>query len=260
MKRFPEQITAVTERIAGIEKDISVYAEQNGKLLSVQQNLTGGTASVTALFGGMTVNGVEYTEKEPAAKALLEACKTVPDKKDMAVGSYMGFDMSIRFETFDKQFFLLLRGSMTYQTELGTDAFGNITRINNVLNDLPNRLEGAKSQLETYLSQQEAAKHELERPFTLAGELAEKEARLALLNADLNIDGGGGLDVLNDADTRHEPEDEIEPPDDDGQEIEYERQPASAKSAMPSFLDGIREYTANKQPTLPGKKPNDLVV
>ena len=98
----------------------------------------------------------------------------------------------------------MLRGNITYQTELGTDAFGNITRINNALNDLPKKLEGAKAQLDTLYSQQEAAKQELEKPFTLVGELAEKESRLALLNAELNIEGSGGLDITNDPDSRSE--------------------------------------------------------
>jgi hypothetical protein len=260
LKHYPEQITAVTERIAGIEKDMAAYAKLNEKLTSVQQSLTGGAASITAAFGGMVIDGVEYREKEPAAKALLEACKTVSDKSEKAIGEYMGFKMSLRLDGFEKKFVLLLRGNMTYQTDLGTDAFGNITRINNTLAGFPEKLEGAKSQLESLLAQQEAAKLELEKPFALADELAEKEARLALLNAELNIDGGGGLDVLNDADDRAEPAEEHEPPDDGYEEPEeaYERQKVPAKSAKPSFLDGIREYNANRQPPAAGRKPADL--
>jgi len=279
LRHYPEQITAVTERIAGIQKDIAAYTEQNEKLTTVQQSLNGGAASVSAKFAGMTINGVEYAEKEPAAKALLEACKGVTDKADKPIGEYMGFNMSLRFDSFSKQFSILLRGSMTYSTDLGTDAFGNITRINNTLADLPKRLEGAQSQLDNLKSQQEAAKLELEKPFALADELAEKEARLALLNADLNIDGDGGLDVMNDADSREEQDDEPEAEyDDESDEVDDEDEPRSsvtlvnpgitfdypsepvrqsvpAKSVKPSMLDEIRAYNAEKHQSAAGKKP-----
>ena len=241
LKRYPERITAVTEQISGLEKDIEAYTEQRAKLTGTQTGIDGAAVSATtAAFAGMTINGVTYAEKEPAAKALLEACKSVADKTDVPIGSYMGFDMSLRFDSFNTSFKLLLRGAITHQTELGTDAFGNITRINNTLEGMPKRLEGEKSQLESLLSQQEAAKQELEKPFTLTDELAEKEARLALLNAELNIDGDGGLDVLNDTDSRDESMDEIELIDDD-------EEPASVKSEKPSFLDKIHAYNTGNQ-------------
>ena len=84
-----------------------------------------------------------------------------------------------------------------YDVSLGTDAFGNITRINNALDGLPKTLEGARDQLANIQKQQESAKLELAKPFELETELAEKEARLALINADLNIDGDGDMDVEN---------------------------------------------------------------
>jgi hypothetical protein len=284
LKRFPEQITSVKERIAGIEKDISAYTAEAAKLVNIQTGIDGNvTSATTAAFAGMTINGATYAEKEPAGNALLEACKTVTDKTEKPIGEYMGFKMSLCYERFYNQFHLCLRGSMTYQAELGTDAFGNITRINNVLSDLPKKLEGAKSNLDNILTQQEAAKDELAKPFALADELTEKEARLALLNAELNIDGNGGLDVLNDTDTREESErdddselDDYE--DDDGDEIDYEDEPESsivlenpgktfdyppqsqrqdipAKSAKPPMLEKIRSYNAGNQPAVPGKKP-----
>ena len=102
LKRYPEQITANRERIAGIEKDMVMYNEQMAKLTTVQTGLDGtATAATTAAFAGMVINGVEHKEKEPAAKALLEACKLVADKKDLPIGSYMGFDMSLRFDSFN---------------------------------------------------------------------------------------------------------------------------------------------------------------
>jgi hypothetical protein len=202
LKKFPEQITAVTARIAGIEKDIAAYAAEKEKCTEI--TTVNGAASVTVKFPGMTVDGVVYAEKEPAAKALLEACKGVTDKTDKPIGEYMGFKLALRYDSFTKQMQLLLRGAMTYVTDLGTDTFGNITRVNNALEKLPERLDGAKSQLTDIQNQVEAAKSELEKPFPQEAELQEKEARLALLNADLNIDGDGDLDVQNDTENRDE--------------------------------------------------------
>jgi hypothetical protein len=272
---YPEQITSAKERIAGIEKDVAAYAVQSEKNTQLQQE--SGSVSAAAVFAGMTINGVEYKEKEPAANALLEACKDVTDKLEKPIGEYMGFKMSLCIDsmTLAKKFQVLLRGSMTYQTELSKDAFGNITRINNTLNDLPKRLEGAKSQLDDLLSQQEAAKQELEKPFALAGELVEKEARLALLNADLNIEGGGGLDVMNDPDSRDEAakeqngdmyddeyaeydesdgEDEpVNPGRTFGYTSEPEQQTVSAK-AKPPMLETLRAYNTEKESPAPGKR------
>jgi len=263
LTHYPAQIKATAERIAGIEKDMALYQEHKEKAVEIEPTLIGdgetaGAATVTAHFPGMTVNGVEYTEKEPAAKALIEATKTYNDKSDAPFGKYMGFDMKLSFSSMDKKFSLLLRGHMTYQVELGMDTFGNITRINNALADLPKRLDGAKSQLETLYTQQEAAKQELEKPFTLLDELKEKETRLALLNAELNIDGEGGLDVMNDADERTESEPEQADDFDDDETEAYDYEPAysaaASKSAKPSLMDGIRAWDAGKQQSDPGKK------
>jgi CII-binding regulator of phage lambda lysogenization HflD len=203
IKTFPGQIKAVTERIAGIEKDIEHYAAEKEKCTEV--TMTNGAASVTTKFPEMTINSDIYTEKEPAAKALLEACKGIKGREtELPVGEFMGFKLSLSYTSFGQTINLMMRGAMTYQTELGTDAFGNIQRITNALDKLPERLEGQKSQLANYEKQVLAAKEELERPFSMEEELRAKEARLALLNADLNIDGDGDMDVLNDPDNRDE--------------------------------------------------------
>jgi len=266
LKHYPQQIIAVKGRIAGIEKDIVVYSEQADKLAAVQHT-SKGAATATLKFAGMTINGVFHAEKEPAAKALVEACKELADKKELAIGSYMGFDMSLRLETtlridgLQKAINVLLRGSMTYQAELGTDTFGNITRINNALSDLPKKLEGAKSQLETLYQQQDAAKQELAKPFALAGQLAEKEARLALVNSELNIDGDGGFDVLNDTDSRDVGMEQdghntnIDKPDDI-----YAPRTASAKSTRPSMLDELRSRKPDTQPPVSSKKQQGLGI
>jgi hypothetical protein len=266
LKTYPKQIAATAERIDCIAKDIADYAAIKEKCVEVVS--ADGAASVSAKFPGMTVNGVDYTEKEPAAKALLEACKGVGDKTDKPVGEYMGFKLSIRFDSFTKQISLLMRGHMTYSVELGTDAFGNITRINNALDGLDKRLEGQKSSLENLQKQEAAAREELGKPFPQEAELAEKEARLALLNADLNIDGDGGFDVENDTDDRDEAGQEQG--DGNGRDYIDDRSARQATGGIreyaqetelrtgtygkskPSLLDDLRSYSANKQNSEPG--------
>ncbi len=140
---------------------------------------------------------------------------------------------------------------MTYQTDLGSDAFGNITRINNVLHDLPKRLAGTKAQLESIYDQQAAAKAELEKPFALSDELAEKEARLALLNAELNIDG------------REDAEGEMQVGEDDTRDadIRNDAEPEAKKSEnydKQLILDTIRSHKA--VPPIPGRAAADLAI
>jgi hypothetical protein len=278
LKTFPLQIALVTERIAGIEKDIAAYTTEKEKYTEVTK--TDGAASVSAKFPGMTINGVTYTEKEPAAKALLDACKGIKRREDeLPIGDYMGFKLSLSYASFGQTINLMMRGVMTYQTELGTDAFGNITRINNALDKLPERAEGAKSQLANYEKQVTAAKEELAKPFAQEDELAAKEARLALLNSDLNIDGDGGLEIEGDAEISDEnPEqaesvrerdedtdevvDEDEPPRESPQygtlnESRYS-QPSEVPrtgtygKALPSILDDVRSIKSELKPPAPG--------
>jgi hypothetical protein len=281
LKRFPEQIISVTERIEGIEKDIAKYAAEKEKCVNIQMNGAGG-ATASSKFPGITVGGVFYGEKEPAAKALLESCKGVKGRlTDTPVGEYMGFKMYLRYERFSQQINLLLRGAITYQIDLGTDAHGNFTRINNALDKMPERLADAKSQLENLNKQAEAAKLELAKPFEQESELQEKEARLTLLNTELNIDGDGGLDVMNDPENRDTPDVDgsgDEPDSDGGGEYEpdYEAvcetpsnyayssesipQTAPAKS-KPSILDGIRNFDSSMHNGVQGKdKPTEHAI
>ena len=271
LKHYPEQITSVTERIAGIEKDIATYASEKEKCTEV--TMLDGDASVSTKFPGMTVSGVVYDEKEPAAKALLDACKGVKGKNaDVPVGEYMGFKLSLQYESFGQQINLLIRGAMTYKIDLGTDALGNITRLNNSLDKLSERLDGAKTSFENLNKQVEAAKLELTNPFEQESELQEKETRLALLNADLNIDGDGGMDIMNDTDSRSgcddngsdEPDDYAydfdEPEEDYRHQSERVPQAAIAKS-RPSILDGLRSFDSAKHNGSQGKeKPIELGI
>ena len=269
LKHYPQQITAVTERIAGIENDIATYNTQKEKCVEI--TTADGAASVTSKFPGMTLDGVTYAEKEPAAKALLECCKSVTDKNDKTVGEYMGFNLAIRFDCYSKQYSLLLRGNMTYSVDLGTDAFGNITRINHALDGLDKRLEGQTAQLENLNTQMTAAKEELSKPFSQEQELIDKEMRLVLLNTDLNIDGDGGMDVLNDGDSRDDDDErsgDIKPvsPRNNarGQRTNYgysgdelPRTGTHGKSA-PTFMDNIRSLGEKKRgnPQPGGKSAN----
>jgi hypothetical protein len=278
LKHYPQEITAVKERIAGIDGDIAAYTAQKEKCVEI--TTTDGAASVTTKFPGMTIDGVTYTEKEPAGKALLEACKSITEKGDKFIGEYMGFKLSIRLERFSEQFNLLLRGNMTYSLDLGTDTFGNITRINNALDSLEKRLEGQRAQLENLHSQVAAAKEELANPFPQEQELIDKETRLVLLNTDLNIDepnrtGEGGMDVLNDEDSRDDADDERDETDspatrevphgertNHGYSGDKESRTGTYGKAAPTFLDNIRNLGSRKRESPPPSagKSSDIEI
>jgi hypothetical protein len=284
LKHYPQQIASVTERIAGIEKDIAAYTAEKEKCSEII--MTNGAASVSTKFPGLTINGVTHYEKEPAAKALLEACKGIKGREtELPIGDFMGFKLSLSYASFGQTVNLMMRGTMTYQTELGTDAFGNIQRITNALDKLPERLEGSQNQLTNLEKQVVAAKEELAHPFALEDELQAKEARLALLNADLNIDGDGGMDVLNDPeenrDEKTETAEEVDERDDTDEDLDEvgdepeqsgkpldlenpghtmsygndrrELQPTGTygKSA-PSILDDVRSIKSELKPPVPG--------
>jgi hypothetical protein len=263
---YPQQIANVKERIAGIEQDIAMYTAEAEKCTDIQTTASG-SASVTTRFAGMTIDGVTHTEKEPAAKALLDACKGLTSKADKPIGEYMGFKLTLQLEDFGKTINLLMRGTMTYKIDLGTDALGNITRINHALSELPKRLEGAKSQFDNYLSQQAAAELELEKPFLQEAELAEKEARLTRLNNELHINDGADAEIISDMDSRDESADEPDNEYDDWDEPKTASQPyrninqeatrtynnveprtgTYGKSQPSSLLGRIRNYDSSKQ-------------
>jgi hypothetical protein len=289
LKQFPQQIASVTERIAGIEKDIAAYTAEKEKCTEV--TMTDGAASATAKFPGMTINGVTHAEKEPAAKALLEACKDIKGREtELPVGEFMGFKLSLSYASFGHTINLMMRGVMTYQAELGTDTFGNIQRITNALDKLPERLEGSKSQLANLEKQVAAAKEELAHPFALEDELKTKEARLALLNSDLNIDGDGGMDIINDPEENRDEKTEVVDDIDEFNEFDEEvgdnefaqpekpfnlaipghtlnyghdsgrsRTGTYGKSA-PSILDDVRSMASELKPPAKGGKPTEIDI
>ena len=173
LKYFPEEIERNRGFIKGLETDMAT--------LEAHPHPKDG-------FSGMVVRGDFLTDKDNAGAAILEACKEVKGLEPMAIGSYRGFTMSLSVEGFGTEFVLTLKGQMTHRVTLGKDARGNLIRIDNALSDMPKRLQNVHVQLENLHSQMEAAKAEIGKPFPQEAELAQKSARLAELNALLDID------------------------------------------------------------------------
>ena len=173
LRYFPEQIEAAKNAISGLETDMQTVA--------AHPHPTDG-------FAGMEIKGDLLTDKDNAGAALLEAFKEAKGSEPVPVGSYRGFQTALTLENFATDYILTLKGQMSHRVELGKDARGNLTRIDNVLNAIPARLNSQKVYLENLYAQMEAAKAELGKPFPQEEELRVKSARLAELNAELNID------------------------------------------------------------------------
>ena len=183
LKRFPEEIEKSKGFISGLEADM--------KTLAAHPHPEDG-------FAGMTVKNDNLTDKDNAGAALLEAFKDVRGMEPVPVGTYRGFQMSLTLEDFGKDYVLTLKGRMTHRVTLGKDARGNLTRIDNVLNAMPDRLQNVRNTLDATTAQMEAAKAELGKPFPQEEELRVKSTRLAELNAELNIDERTPMEQLAD--------------------------------------------------------------
>jgi N12 class adenine-specific DNA methylase/adenine-specific DNA methylase len=173
LKYFPEEIERNKGFIKGLETDMAT--------LEAHPHPKDG-------FAGMVVRGDSLTDKDNAGAAILEACKEVKGLDPMEIGSYRGFTVSLSVEGFGQDFILTLKGQMTHRVTLGKDARGNLIRIDNALSDMPKRLQNVHAQLDNLHSQMDAAKAEIGKPFPQEAELAQKSARLAELNALLDID------------------------------------------------------------------------
>ena len=173
LKYFPAEIEKQHGFIRGFEADIQTVAEH---------------PTVKDGFVGIEVGGVHFEEKEAAGEAILAACKQYKGEMPQPLGTYRGFAMELSFDSFNKEFQITLKGSMSHRVTLGTDAKGNLLRMDNVLAGITQRLETAQDRLATLEAQQEAAKLELEKPFPQEAELAEKSARLAELDSLLSMD------------------------------------------------------------------------
>ena len=209
LKYFPEEIEKHKGFIKGFESDLEV--------LAAHPHPEDG-------FAGMEIRGDLLTDKENAGAALLDACKEVKTSDPVQIGSYRGYAMSVEFSAWKQEYTLLLKGQMTHRASLGTDPRGNLTRIDNALSQMSQRLEATKAQLDNLYQQQAAAKEEVGKPFPYEDDLRVKSARLVELDTLLNLDGRG----------RSQPESVI------------------AKSARPSVLDSLKRPVP---PRSPEKKP-----
>ena len=209
LKYFPQEIETNKGFIKGFEADLET--------LAAHPHPEDG-------FAGMEIRGDVLTDKENAGAALLDACKEVKGSEPVQIGSYRGFTMSVEFSAWKQEYTLLLKGQMTHRASLGTDPRGNLTRIDNALAQMPQRLEAVKNQLDNLYQQQAAAKEEIGKPFPFEDDLRVKSARLVELDTLLNIDGKGHA----------QPETVV------------------AKSARPSVLDSLKRPVP---PRSPEKKP-----
>lgn len=186
LKYFLAEIEKQTSYIHGFEADM--------KTVEAHPKIAEG-------FCGMEIMGKAYTEKADAGEILLAACKDTKSADLVPLGSYCGFQMELSFDSFRNEFDVTLKGAVSHRVALGTDARGNITRLDNALAGIPERLERANEQLNNLYNQQEAAKAEVGKPFPQEVELTAKSQRLAELDAALNTE-----DSAEKRDERSEPE------------------------------------------------------
>ena len=211
LTKFPADIRETNAYIAGVKADAQLAAAHP----QVQEG-----------FCGMTIKGVTYDEKKTAGERLVLACSELPNAEEKVIGSYRGFELSLRFDTFRSEYQAILKGQRRYPVALGTDPLGNIIRLDNSLNNFPERINSAENELATLHQQQAAAQIEVEKPFPQEEELAEKSARLAELNAQLDVD-----------EKHHEPEQD-----------EEEQEDAPRR---PSVLAALEEKSDKPEPVKP---------
>ena len=211
LTKFPADIRETNAYIAGVKADAQLAAAHP----QVQEG-----------FCGMTIKGVTYDEKKAAGERLVLACSELPNAEEKVIGSYRGFELSLRFDTFRSEYQAILKGQRRYPVALGTDPLGNIIRLDNSLNNFPERINSAENELATLHQQQAAAQIEVEKPFPQEEELAEKSARLAELNAQLDVD-----------EKHHEPEQD-----------EEEQEDAPRR---PSVLAALEEKSDKPEPVKP---------
>ena len=209
LKEFPASIQCQKAEIAALQQDAKT-AEANPQ--------------VKDGFCGMTVKGMHFEDKLAAGERLLLACKEMPTAETVTLGSYRGFGLDLRFDTFRNEYQAVLRGATSHFVPLGTDARGNLIRLDNALDNFPDRIARAENQLQTLYQQRDAAQVEVEKPFPKEAELAEKSARLAELDTLLNMEG------------RPEPERDIS-------EVELDER---SEGHRPSILAGLKAAAAEK--------------
>ena len=179
LKTFPEEIQKQKARIAALKNDSEIATMHPQD----KEN-----------FCGMTIKGMVYDDKKAAGERLLLARQEMPNADMMLLGTYRGFELNIRFDSFKNEHQAVLRAELSYPVSLGDDARGNITRLDNAIDNFADRIADAENALLNLEQQKRAAEVEVAKPFAQEEELAEKSARLAELNALLNIDRSSAQD------------------------------------------------------------------
>ena len=211
LKHYPEEIQKAKNRIAALKNDAQIAdAHPQDK-----EN-----------FCGMTIKGMVFDEKKAAGERLMLACKEMPNADMMLLGTYRGFELNIRFDSFKNEHQIVLRGELSYPVPLGDDPRGNIVRLDNAIGNFADRIADAENALQNLEQQKQAAEVEVAKPFAQEEELAEKSARLAELDALLNMEHQS---------SRTEPEAEEKP------------------DARPSVLAALEEKADKVEPVRPFK-------
>ena len=214
LKTFPEEIQKQKTRIAALQQDSQIAAAHPQD----KEN-----------FCGMTIKGMVYDDKKATGERLLLARQEMPNADMMLLGTYRGFELNIRFDSFKNEHQAVLRAELSYPVSLGDDARGNITRLDNAIDNFTDRIADAENALQNLEQQKQAAEVEVAKPFAQEEELAEKSARLAELNALLNID----RDRSSSQDTPEESEE------------------TEAPATRPSVLAALGEKTNQPEPVKP---------
>ena len=214
LKTFPEEIQKQKTRIAALQQDSQIAAAHP------QDKET---------FCGMTIKGMVYDDKKAAGERLLLARQEMPNADMMLLGTYRGFELNIRFDSFKNEHQAVLRAELSYPVSLGDDARGNITRLDNAIDNFADRIADAENALQNLEQQKQAAEVEVAKPFAQEEELAEKSARLAELNALLNIDRDRSS----------------------SQDAPEESEETEAPATRPSVLAALGEKTNQPEPVKP---------
>ena len=216
LKTFPEEIQKQKTRIAALQQDSQIAAAHPQD----KEN-----------FCGMTIKGMVYDDKKSAGERLLLARQEMPNADMMLLGTYRGFELNIRFDSFKNEHQAVLRAELSYPVSLGDDARGNITRLDNAIDNFTDRIADAENALQNLEQQKQAAEVEVAKPFAQEEELAEKSARLAELNALLNIDRDRSS----------------------SQDAPEEAEETEAPATRPSVLSALEEKANQPEPVKPFK-------
>ena len=220
LKTFPEEIQKQKTRIAALQQDSQIAAAHPQD----KEN-----------FCGMTIKGMVYDDKKAAGERLLLARQEMPNADMMLLGTYRGFELNIRFDSFKNEHQAVLRAELSYPVSLGDDARGNITRLDNAIDNFADRIADAENALQNLEQQKQAAEVEVAKPFAQEEELAEKSARLAELNALLNIDRDRSS----------------------SQDVPEETEETETPATRPSVLAALGEKTNQPEPVKPFRSHYD---